>query len=116
MPFSWIDGDFISSYKLNKSTQHFMTGLEMENIASTDMGPGWQVYCTESSAIFTGGRLYQRKLDNSAFEEVETVSATDTVDDLINDMGTVHSEKDLSPNVEKFNRYVNSAAHNHICC
>jgi hypothetical protein len=110
MPFSWIDGDFISSYKLNKSTQHFMTGLEMENITSTDMERGWQVYCTESSSIFTGGRLYQRKLDNSAFEEIETVSATDTVDDLINDMATVHSGTNLAPTLEDFNRYVNSAA------
>ena len=39
----------------------------------------------------------------AAFEEIETVSATDTVDDLINDMGTVHAEKDLSPTPSKFN-------------
>lgn len=82
----------------------------MEAITSTDVERGYQIYCTESSAVYTGGRLYQRKLDNSGFEEIETVSATDTVDDLINDMGTVHAENDLSPNVEKFNRYVNSAA------
>jgi hypothetical protein len=110
MPFSWIDGDFISSYKLNKSTQHYMTGLEMESITSTDVERGYHVYCTESSAVYTGGRLYQRKLDNSGFEEIETVSTTDTVDDFISEMGTVHAEKDLSPNIEKFNRYVNSAA------
>ena len=86
-----------------------MSGLEMEAITSTDVERGWQFYCTESSAVYSAGRLYQRKLDNSGFEEIETVSATDTVDDLVNEMGTVHAEKDLSPNIEKFNRYVNSA-------
>ena len=103
-PWAYTDGDFLSSYKLNKASRHNMSGLEMEAIGSSEIEGGWQVYCTESSSIYTGGRLYQRRLDNSGFDEIETVSTTDAVDDLIAEMGTVHSERDLTPTMEKFNR------------
>ena len=93
----------MSSYNLNKSTRHNMTGLEMEAINSDEVESGWQVDRTEGSGVYTAGRLYQRRLDNSGFDEIETVSATDSVDDFINDMGTVHAEKDFSPTMESFN-------------
>lgn len=85
-----------------------MTGLEMEAITSSEVEAGWEIYCTVSSAVYSAGRTYQRKLDNSGFEELQTVSTTDTVDDIINEMGTVHSEKDLSPTASKFTSYLNS--------
>ena len=98
----------MSSYNLNRSSRHLMSGLEMEAISSAEVEGGWLFYCTESSSVYTAGTLYQRKLDNSGFEAIETVSTTDSVDDLIADMGTVHAEKDLSPNAAKFNSIVAS--------
>ena len=36
------------------------------------------------------------------------MSAVDSVDDFITDMGTVHAEKDMSPTMENFMRYTNT--------
>ena len=108
MPLAWSDGDFISSYKLNTSTYHRMTGLEMEALSSTDTVSGMIVFCTQNSSVFIAGETYRRNLDNNSWETFDTVSAVDSVDDFITDMGTVHAEKDMSPTVEKFNRYVNT--------
>ena len=104
MPLAWSDGDFISSYKLNTSTYHRMTGLEMEALSSTDTVSGMIVFCTQNSSVFTAGETYRRNLDNNSWETFDTVSAVDSVDDFITDMGTVHAEKDMSPTLENFNR------------
>ena len=108
MPLAWSDGDFISSYKLNTSTYHRMTGLEMEALSSTDTVSGMIVFCTQTSSVFTAGETYRRNLDNNSWETFDTVSTTDSVDDFITDMGTVHAEKDLSPMRAKFNEYLNT--------
>ena len=104
MPLQWSDGDFISSYKLNTSTYHRMTGLEMEALSSTDTVNGMIVFCTQTSSVFTAGNTYSRTLDNNSWETFDTVSTFDAVQDLITDLGTVHAEKDLSPTPENFNR------------
>ena len=104
MPLQWSDGDFISSYKLNTSTYHRMTGLEMEALSSTDTVNGMIVFCTQTSSVFTAGNTYSRTLDNNSWETFDTVSTFDAVQDLITDLGTVHAEKDLSPTLENFNR------------
>ena len=103
MPLAWSDGDFISSYKLNTSTYHRMTGLEMEALSSTDTVSGMIVFCTQNSSVFIAGETYRRNLDNNSWETFDTVSALDSIDDFITDMGTVHAEKDLSPTPSKFN-------------
>ena len=108
MPLAWSDGDFISSYKLNTSTYHRMTGLEMEALSSTDTVSGMIVFCTQTSSVFTAGETYRRNLDNNSWETFDTVSAVDSVDDFITDMGTVHAEKDMSPTMENFMRYTNT--------
>lgn len=110
MPLAWSDGDFISSYKLNTSTYHRMTGLEMEALSSTDTVSGMIVFCTQNSSVFIAGETYRRNLDNNSWETFDTVSAVDSVDDFITDMGTVHAEKDMSPTRGKFNEYVNTGA------
>jgi hypothetical protein len=108
MPLAWKNQDFMSVYNMNKISRHYMTGLEMEAINSSEVEGGWIFYCIESSAVYSAGRSYQRRLDNTGFEEIETVSTTDSVDDAINDMSTVHSGSNLAPTLEDFNRYVNS--------
>jgi hypothetical protein len=108
MPLAWSDGDFISSYKLNTSTYHRMTGLEMEALSSTDTVSGMIVFCTQNSSVFTAGNTYSRSLDNSSWETFDIASTQDAVDDIITDMGTVHAEKDLSPTKAKFNEYLGS--------
>lgn len=81
MPLAWSDGDFISSYKLNTSTYHRMTGLEMEALTSTETVNGMQVYCTQTSSVYTAGKHYRRALDNNSFEVVGLDSHTHTDDD-----------------------------------
>jgi hypothetical protein len=105
-PLAWSDGDFISSYKLNTSTYHRMTGLEMEALSASETVSGMIVFCTQTSSVFTAGNTYSRSLDNSSWETFDIASTQDAIDDIITDMGTVHAEKDMSPTAAKFNQYV----------
>ena len=78
MPIQWIDGDTISSWKLNTSTYHRMTGLEMEDLEASFMVSGMQIYCTESSSVYTAGVYYRRALDNNSFEVIGLDTHTHT--------------------------------------
>ena len=80
-PLAWSDGDFISSYKLNTSTYHRMTGLEMEALTASETVNGMQVYCTQTSSVYTAGKHYRRALDNNSFEVVGLDSHTHLDDD-----------------------------------
>ena len=108
MPLSWSDGDFISSYKLNTSTYHRMTGLEMEALSSTDTVSGMIVFCTQNSSVFIAGETYRRNLDNNSWETFDTVSAVDSVDDLIDGMGTVHTVDMMTLTPDMFNHFLGS--------
>jgi hypothetical protein len=87
-----------------------MTGTEMAAIATFEIEPGWQIYCTETSGGFNQGTTYVRNEDNTGFDAIETVSATDAVDDLINEFSTIHQGELLAPTLEEFNRYTASGA------
>ena len=62
------------------------------------------VFCTQTSSVFIAGETYRRNLDNNSWETFDTVSAVDSVDDLISELGTVHAEKDMSPVPANFNQ------------
>lgn len=78
MPKNYSDGDFLSSYVLNNSTIHKMTGTEIAALTSSETIPGYLVYCTTSGGGKTANNLYQMNEDNTAWEVVGLKSHTHT--------------------------------------
>ena len=55
-----------------------MTGLEMEDLEASFWVSGMQIYCTESSSVYTAGVYYRRALDNNSFEVIGLDTHTHT--------------------------------------
>jgi hypothetical protein len=68
--YIWHDGTFGSAYLLNKGAVQKMPGTSIAAIASTDIEPGWLIYCESTGGGYTANNLYQRNEDNTAFDIV----------------------------------------------